>query len=270
MNEPTTKRPVDSGAGPHLTEDLCLDLLHDLLSAEDADRVCEHLAVCPACEELLRSFVIADEQRRATHAIEVQSNGTFALRDRFRGIETVSPLQAFLESLRALWRRPSYRLAAGLAVVTALLLIIAPWDRGDRHACRLHSLPVYFDETHARAIDTGGADGYLAAGLEAYAGQRYVRAITLLEQAEATEHFETIRKIYLGSALAWEGRHREAAAILDPLALHTLPDPWGAEAQWTLFVALKESRQEARADSLLEIMQALPGEIGLRAREAVQ
>ena len=51
---------------------------------------------------------------------------------------------------------------------------------GDHDAGGLHPLPVYFDETHARAIDSGGADGYLAAGLEAYGAQRYMRAITLL------------------------------------------------------------------------------------------
>lgn len=270
MNHPKTKDPDDRGRDPHVTEDLCLDLLHDLLAPEDAARACEHLAVCPDCEELLRSVVSADEQLRASRALELQPDGTFAMRNRTNPIESVSPLRGLLEPLRTLWHQPPFRLAAGLAVITAVLLIVAPWEKQSAAGYRLYPLPVHFVETHARAIDTGGGDGHLAAGLEAYAAQRYVRAITLLEQAEATEHFETIRQIYLGSALAWEERHLEATAILQPLALHTLPDPWGAEAQWTLFVALKMSGRKARADSLLEVMRSLPGEIGARAHEVVR
>ena len=81
---------------------------------------------------------------------------------------------------------------------------------------------------------------------------------------------ETVRKVYLGSALALSGEHREAADILDGVSLDSLPEEWRGEAQWTLYVALDESGREARADSLLQALSQKAGEIGERARRTLE
>jgi hypothetical protein len=77
-----------------------------------------------------------------------------------------------------------------------------------------------------------------------------------------------VRKVYLGSALALRGRHREAVAVLESLDLWLLPDPWGAEGLWTLSVELRAMGKIARADAILGELTREPGPVGDRARAA--
>jgi hypothetical protein len=113
-------------------------------------------------------------------------------------------------------------------------------------------------------------DKDLAAGLDAYGARDLDQAITLLERAEASGQLETARKIFLASALAWSGDHAEAVSLLRTVYTPILPDPWGAEARWTLYVALRESGQTASADSLLSILAQERGDVGDRARRLSQ
>ena len=110
----------------------------------------------------------------------------------------------------------------------------------------------------------------LAAGLEAYGDRDLEGAIDLLRSAEASGHLEEIRKIYLGSALAWNGAYPEAVSVLQEVSARTLPDPWGSEARWSLYVALKGSGWQRGADSLLHILSEESGEIGERARSRLR
>jgi tetratricopeptide (TPR) repeat protein len=113
----------------------------------------------------------------------------------------------------------------------------------------------------------------LEQGLEAYERGDYRRAVEILDRAGvaglvATEG--TIRMIYLGNALAWEGKYDEAVRILEGVAFPLLPDEWSEEAQWTLFVAMKRSGRKASADSLLHHLASMEGAVGKRARDHIQ
>jgi hypothetical protein len=81
-----------------------------------------------------------------------------------------------------------------------------------------------------------------------------------------TGSLEGVRAVYLGSALALSGRYGEAADVLRGVSLTAIPDPWGREARWTLYVALVECGRGQAADSLLKSLAEEPGEIGRRAR----
>jgi hypothetical protein len=151
-----------------------------------------------------------------------------------------------------------------VAIAAAVLLLIILPQLGERPGIVLYPLPTTYDATRLRAIATEASED-LAAGLKAYADQDLERAITLLERADAGE-LETVRRIYLGNSLALEGRHPEAVEVLDPVSFDTVPEEWRHEAQWTLFVSLRRTGREARADSLLQILAMRPGDVGERAR----
>jgi hypothetical protein len=117
-----------------------------------------------------------------------------------------------------------------------------------------------------RAGGPPGEDDALARGLEAYAAGDVRTAIERLEAREVTGELETIRRIYLASALAWDERYAEAAALLETVSPEELPDPWSSETRWTLYVALRGSGRAGAADSLLRVMADGEGEIAERAR----
>jgi len=133
----------------------------------------------------------------------------------------------------------------------------------------LRWLPESTGDLQIRAA-TETVDPTLAAGFEAYASHDAETAIALLQSAEATGRLEILRKIYLGNALAWEGKYAEAAAILTTVRARILPDPWGSESRWTLYVALRESGDATAADSLLRVLATERGEGGERARAEQQ
>jgi len=103
-------------------------------------------------------------------------------------------------------------------------------------------------------------------GLQAYEARDLDNAIELLAGQEAAGLQETIRRIYLGSALALKGRSAEAVSVLRTVRAQTLPDPWGSEARWTLYVVLRECGSQSAADSLLRVLARERGQVGERAR----
>jgi hypothetical protein len=58
--------------------------------------------------------------------------------------------------------------------------------------------------------------------------------------------------------------------ILEPVRFSSVPEQWGREAHWTLFVALRGAGRDASADSLLRILAERPGEVGERARRILE
>ena len=85
------------------------------------------------------------------------------------------------------------------------------------------------------------------------------------ERLDLADALDSMRRIDLGSALAWRGRHDEAIAALEPVPLDLVPDPWAAEARWTLHLALRGAGQDAPAGDLLVELASEPGELGERA-----
>ncbi len=244
----------DGVPGFHLDEDLCLDLLHGLLDADARERALDHLAACPACDRLFQLRAAARERLRA------------------RPVPDAAALPGTAAAMPRGWRvvigRPVIqRLATGLvAASVALLLLIGPGVRRAPLVQPLPWLPEIGHSIQARSSLAGAASVELSAGLDAYAAHDAGGAVRLLRRAQASGSLETVRKIYLGSALALEGRYEESVEVLRDTATPDLPDPWGSEVRWTLFVALRSAGYTADADSLWRVLRGEPGEVGERAR----
>jgi len=229
-------------AGMHLDADLCLDLMHGLVSGAREAALLEHVAGCPACEALLCDGVRNRERLRGMipgkmHAREVRGARVARWRYLFAGAA-----------------------AAGIAVV--LLLLFTP----EHDAGSVARLPAFTQEMHLRGAAEERAAADLARGIRAYEEADYAQAIAILEAAKAEGEWETVRRVYLGSALAWVGRHRDAAAILRSVSLCDQPEPWSSVGIWTLYASFRKCGMHSAADSLVRVVAIEPGADGERAR----
>jgi hypothetical protein len=266
---------TDSGranrAGEHLTAGSCADLLENLLHGEERSRALAHLRICADCERRFRSAYSDREHARTLGRIGRTADGQIVLErrgteaagspgpgERWRGL-----LAALVEPVRGRQTRFAGLLAATaiVAVGAVLLLRSAPSDLPE-----LHRLPGKLDAFHFRSADDQPRDPDLLAGLEAYAKGEMERSARRLRRADVSGVEEITRDLYLASALAERGRHREARDRLQGLPLEQIPDPWGSEASWTLYVCLRALGEKASADSLLQLLAHYPGEVGRRAR----
>jgi len=277
MNTQSTSESEERRESRHIDRDSCLDLLHDLLSPAERTTILEHLTVCSECERLLQETAADREQGRATSVLRSEVREELAAE---KPVET-SPSERskradrhsgslrprVISNLPRVLRRPRYQIGAGLAVAAALLVMVLwPSQREIGDAPSLYWFPAYSSDVRLRTDMEAASDEDLLAGFEAYAEHSPGQAIELLRKAKASEQMETLRKIYLGSALAWSGEYEDAAILLESALAQALPDPWGSEARWTLYVAWMKSGREASADSLLHVLSKETGEIGDRAR----
>jgi len=281
LNEPSPFATGNGGGDPHVDEDLCIDLIHDLLPVAEKERVLRHLSVCAACEELVRGRVVEHEHRRAAKAVRFSPDGEILVEERTEasddGAEDVAGFRLgdllvragsrLLEWVQSARLRPAWAVAIPAAL---LILLLWPHETGPPETVLLRWLPSSSEILPLRAADSSGATEDLAAGLAAYAARDLETAVQRLEATEATGTLETVRRAYLGSALAWTGRYAEAAEILQTVSPRALPDPWAAEARWTLFVALRGSGQIAAADSLLQALAEEGGDRVARARRLLE
>lgn len=113
---------------------------------------------------------------------------------------------------------------------------------------------------------TSQLDPDLRAGFEAYARRDLDAAIRALTLARAEGEMESMRRIYLGSALVLRGEFRPAVGVLRALPANELPESLGDETSWTLFVALSRAGDTGSADSLLTLLGQRAGTVGDRAR----
>lgn len=282
MDPRSTSEPDRARRGPHLDDHLCLDLVQDLLAPAERRKHLAHLAECPACEERFREWAVWAERFEATRILRVGPDGEIVAERRDvaeqasddRGRRRWGILLRIWPALQGVLTQRRYQLAGGLALAAAILiLILGPQHTGSPGNPDLRMLPAYSFLLQARDYPQAIPNKELRAGLEAYRHKDFKGATRLLEKARDPERgkaHEMIRSIYLASALAWRGRHRDAARLLDEVAPHLVPGEWGLETQWTLYVALRESGQRARADSLLQITAELPGEIGARASRLLE
>jgi len=282
----------------HLDEHRCLDLLLGLLPPAEEESVMSHVTGCPACEKLLRERAAAAERLEATRVLATSPAGELVLQRRGSAVHAEEPDAAtraaaaaeaagripegrgkllgiwtdVREGLQAGFRQPRYRLAAGLAVAAAVcMLVLWPGPEGPSVPDGFHPLPSYTFELQSRVTPGTGPPADLVAGLVAYERADYGNAVELLTRAGTPapdEVDETVRKIYLGSALTWRGRFEEAVEVLADVRFALVPGQWGREAHWTYYLACRESGRTARADSRLQILARKPGEIGERARRA--
>ena len=266
----------------HIGEHLCLDLLQGFLSPEEERRVVAHLAACSRCEKLFRERASEEARLEATHVLvtapggepAVERRGT-AIREHGRAARDgriTDMLSDFATYLLSGFKKPRFQVAGGLAAAAAAVIVsFAVWDhyREPPGVQELHMLTPYSFDLEARETPESAIEENLKAGLEAYDEEDFKQAAELLDRAgvsELDEAHELVRTIYLGSALAWQGKHREAAAALEKVPFTLVPGEWAGEAQWTLYVAFRESGREASADSLVRILATKRGEVGDRAR----
>lgn len=270
-------RPNHPGGGqsPHLNGDRCLDLLLNLLPHTERDRAFEHIASCATCERLFKMRFAERERLRAAGKLVRGEDGQLALQTLEPDAEAKpsaprNPLRDVWNRIADAFRSPRLRLAGGLvAAAVTVLIILIPLRKDDGGIAQPHWLPGYSEDLQFRAMIEATADEDLAAGLQAYADRDLDQAVQALEKAETSGTMEKVRKVYLGSALALSGNHTRAIEILESVAARTLPDPWGSEACWSLYVALNESGRAVSADSLLRVLSGESGSVGDRARETL-
>ncbi|MFH1278040.1 MAG: hypothetical protein ABIK65_06655 [Candidatus Eisenbacteria bacterium] len=260
-----------SGGSLHLDEDACLDLIHGLLTGSDAETAISHMGGCADCENRFRAMAAERERLRATRRLRSRDGGEISVEKLGRGVplpeEEAERTEPAPLPPAGRNRRPRYYLAGGAAAAAMILFLIlspfreAPPDRGD-----LRWLPPLSGELDFRAPGDGADDADLDDGLAAYEDRDLSRAVDLLERAEVSGTLGMIRDVYLGSARAWRGENDRAIEILSKVPAEILPDPWGSEARWTLYLAYGRSGAETAADSLLHLLAEEGGEVGDRAR----
>lgn len=265
-----------SGRDFHLDEHLILDFLQGLLSSTEAGAVLSHMVDCPACERLFKERAKEAECLDATKVLRFTPDGELRVERRGAALREPRPEIRRLEFLPNGWKgilagfsRPRVRLAGVLAAAVVVLLVGWVYFSGTRDDPRLFMLRPFSFQLQPREVTNALPVEDLTTGLEAYSEKDFERAIEYLENAGASELsdvHETVRIIYLGSALAWNGRYEEAAELLEKVPFPLVPGEWGGEAHWTLYVSLRATGKEARADSLLHILAGRSGEVGERAR----
>lgn len=249
----------------HLDEDRCLDLLNDLLPPEEKLKALAHMEACPACERFVRARVSAWERSRS----EIEDvHGRLDVESDLGDMRTpaVGPPARLGAGLRAGFRRRSVRVSVGLAAAALAVFIATTLLRGPAEELELDLLPDISADLRFRATEEFAPTGEFAAGTAAYKEHDFAAAIALLRKAEVPAAHATFKNVYLGSALAWDGRYDEAVAVLQPLATEVLPEPWGGAVLWTYFVSLHRSGNHARADSLANILAQESDALGERAR----
>lgn len=241
----------------HTTVDELVDLQLGLLGVEESERILEHLAACPSCEESLRE-TYADRQRLiASRELHRDAHGVAAVAPRS---DAPLPAKARIVRFRSV--------AIPLTAAASLFLMLWLWPHDDPGTSRWLPSPSAVLQVRSGAADAEPPD--LAAGLRAYDARDLEEAISTLSLAEGTGPLEDVRRVYLGSALVRTGRNDEAVAVLSGVATRTLPDPWGSESRWNLYLALAGCGRAASADSLLGELAREQTTIGRRARQEIR
>lgn len=284
MNHELSAGLEGRGRAEHIDEHVCLDLLEGLLPPREREQVLCHIADCPACEKLFQQMATEEERMRATMVLRSLAAGEVVLERRGTSVRVreqepgrdLDWLRALLECLREYLRcmlsRPRLRIAGGsVAVAAAAVSVVVALYTRSPESPGLRMLPPYSFELRTRGAE-GTAPPELRAGLDAYQTKEFRSAIGLLSEARLAglgEPEQTIRKIFLGSALAWDRDHGGAIRVLEAAPLSLVPGEWGSEARWTLYVSLKQVGRTASADSLLGILAMETGQVGERARKAL-
>lgn len=248
----------------HLDEDRILDFLLNLLPAGEVAAIGRHLRVCAECEERARRRGALMERSRAGYESVV------AAAEAVGATAATGPprIMGVLRRWRTAIRRPqfSWAMATGVA---ALAVFAVTWFRPSKNVVyptTAEWLTPASGPASVRRSDPTQRDAALTAGLEAYDRRDLTTAIEALSAARATGSLETMRRIFLGSALTHSGDYRGAVEALSGCGLENVPEPWRGESEWTLLVALHQARDDAAADSLLRTLAAENSSVGARAR----
>lgn len=246
MNAPPGGTPE-----PHITDDEFLDLVSGFLEGPARERVIAHASSCARCDARFLE-ISATHERGLARAAQVLVDAAEAPR--------ANPF----------WR-PSLALvaAAGVIVVATAVFLARPQPAPSSRAARAPDpvwLPSAVLEGDRRSGGEALAESLVIEGVKAYDRRDLVEAERLLRTPLPRGGSEWMRRLYLASALVEQGRDAEALPLLDTIHADLLPEPWNAEWGWTFFVALERQGLHARADSVLETLVKLEGDVGDRAR----
>lgn len=243
----------------HLEEDTLMDLVLELLPREREQELLAHVVGCRSCEELMRQRAAEMARLESIRNAAVRLSSTTATRSIKRSGSLIQRLLGGAWTGRRLI--PLGAIAAGIAIVFFIV------------TGREHSVPMDIEANWLPSADAivqrnTGADGAaiaaLTAGLAAYGRHDLPAAIQNLGIASVPYELDGFRRLYLGNALALAGDHDRAVAILRPVRIEFLPEPWATEGYWTLLVALERGGRRASADSLRRVLSEHPGELGER------
>lgn len=241
-------------AQDHLTGDELLDMVLGLSESPVRETLLKHLKSCPQCSAALRNLVEARESASAS------------VDEAMVRLGVLEPRAVAARGMSG--RRPSWWQAGTVAAVAAIaLIVLIPWPRASSPlTAELRRLPTDIEFTKVRSATTLDRDPHLLKGIRAYGEALDGRAVAELERARPAAEEEPVRRVYLGSALAFQGRYQQAVECLSPLRESVIPDPWGTEARWTLCVALYGAGHRNAADSLLNVLAQVDEAARNRAR----
>ena len=176
-DNPTSDRTAGNSP-PHLSEDQCVDLLHNLLPERDREAALAHLAICAECEKLFQARFAEHERLRAAGELQREAGGDLI----FESMEPPpedehSSLWDSVRGFIGSFRRPRVQLAGGLVAVVAVVLVLIVFRQpaGPDHA-ELRWLPGHSEDLRFRAaLEAAGPE--LTKGLEAYARRDLDRAL---------------------------------------------------------------------------------------------
>jgi len=247
----------------HLDRDEILDLVMGLGSADERTAWLQHVRTCPQCEdELQRSSEVLGRAR-----LDVAS----VIESLDRGAAKSTNGRAAARSELARRRIDSRWILLGAGLAAAVAAVVLRPEPSPLLG-QLRPLPRQVEFVQPRDSGDHGAAACLAPGLEAYARGDYASAARLLGGCEAEGGAETMRRLYLGSALALCGRFDRAAKTLEGLPSASIPEAWRGEADWTRCVASYGCGREREGDSLLAGLASAGGADAERAiglREAL-
>jgi hypothetical protein len=251
----------------HPGDDHLLDLAYRLLPEPEESALLLHLASCAPCEKRFR--VCAGDIERLRAAADELLGAALGAARATAARPAADQADGFLR--RLLRPRVGWGLGAAAAAAVCLVMLVTilhPRGPSTDGAALLTWLPAPGETVVTRDPTGRDAGAALREGLAAYTRHDAGAAVRALALAHDTGTMGDIAQIYYGSALAWTGDFAGAAQHLSMVKTEMLPEPWQGETRWTLYVALRESGQAERADSLLQTLASAGGEVGKRARRA--
>jgi len=242
-----------SREGVHPSDDTLFDLAHDLLGGS-AESVLVHVRACAACETRLRAF---GRDRELLRGVPPGSDWRAA-----SGTRPAPRILPFPSVSR--WTVP-------VAAAAALAMIVLVPALRQNHARPVESpwLPVATSGTLLRNSPGDASRADLQRALEIYSTGEPGPALEALQNLvlpPGAEYENSIRALYLASALVLNARPVDAVAVLDALETATLPEPWRRWAQWTRYVAVRDAGRGNEAADLLNTLAGLDNDVGERAR----
>jgi hypothetical protein len=222
----------------HPDDDRWLDLVQGLLPPDVRAATLSHAKHCALCAGRMRDVA-------ATHE------------------------RSLARPLRRRQSRALPAMIAAAAVVIAVAGIALLWTARGPAPLAPARLPSPDVGILTRSVPDATSDPALIAGLDAYRRSDYAAARRALGNARGTGPLEQVRRLYLGNAQLQLGDARGAVQTLRGVDRAFVPEPWVAELDWSLAVALATAGEHAEAESLRLVLSGRPDSIGTRARGTV-